>query len=132
MSNSRPPALLVTHGDLAEGFVSAVRQITGRSDDFVTISNAGMGADELERVIRETIERTGARVVFTDLPAGSCAICSRRVTRAVEGLVVVTGTNLATLLDFVFDEDPSPESAARRAVERGRTSLTVVGASRGA
>lgn len=132
MSSSRPPALLVTHADLAAGLVSAVAQITGRTDDFVTISNVGMGADELERVIRETVERTGARVVFTDLPAGSCAISARRVTRSLEGLVVVSGTNLATLLDFVFDDDPSPEAAARRAVDRGRASLMVVGAPRGA
>jgi PTS system N-acetylgalactosamine-specific IIA component len=132
MSSSRPPAILVTHGDLAAGFVSAVAQITGRSDDFVTLSNGGMGAEELERVLRETIARTGARVVFTDLPAGSCAICARRVSRTLDGVVVVAGTNLATLLDYVFDTEATPEDAARRAVERGRASLMVVGAPRGA
>jgi PTS system N-acetylgalactosamine-specific IIA component len=83
-------------------------------------------------VLRETIARTGARVVFTDLPAGSCAICARRVSRTLDGVVVVAGTNLATLLDYVFDTEATPEDAARRAVERGRASLMVVGAPRGA
>ena len=125
-STTRPRAILVTHGQLAAGLASAVAEITGRTGDFVVLSNAGLGAEEIERLLRETIERTGARVVFTDLPAGSCAIGARRATRALEGVVVVSGTNLATLLDFVFDEDASPEAAAARAVERGRASLVVV------
>jgi mannose/fructose-specific phosphotransferase system component IIA len=39
----------------------------------------------------------------------------------------VSGVNLATLLDFVFNTEVSPTEAARSAAERGKASLIVVG-----
>ncbi|HXQ78520.1 MAG TPA: hypothetical protein VN797_09935, partial [Gemmatimonadaceae bacterium] len=71
--------------------------------------------------------RTGAQVIFTDLPAGSATIAARRLVKETPGLVLVSGVNLATLLDFVFSTDLSPTEAARTAAERGKASLIVVG-----
>jgi hypothetical protein len=43
-------------------------------------------------------------------------------------VVLVTGTNLATLLEFVFqDKSISPADAARRSAEKGRASLAAYG-----
>lgn len=121
-------AIVAGHGEFAAGVVSAVAQITGRGDVFVALSNRGLGADDIERVMREQAEALGARVVFTDLPAGSCTIAARRLQRERPDLVLVTGANLATLLDFVFHVDAPPAEAARHAAEKGRDSLAVVGA----
>jgi len=71
--------------------------------------------------------RTGARVIFTDLPAGSATLAARRIVRDDPGIVLVSGVNLATLLDFVFSTAASPTEAARAAAERGKASLIVVG-----
>jgi N-acetylgalactosamine PTS system EIIA component len=121
-------AIVAGHGDFAVGVVSAVAQITGRADVFVALSNRGLGADEIERAMREQADASGARVVFTDLPAGSCTIAARRLQRERPELVLVTGANLATLLDFVFHADAPPAEAAQHAAEKGRASLAVVGA----
>ena len=126
-----PPArraIVAGHGDFATGVVSAVAQITGRGDVFVAMTNRGLGADDIERAMREQAEAIGARIVFTDLPAGSCTIAARRLQRARPDLVVVTGVNLATLLDYVFHSEEPPADAARHAVEKGRASLAVAGA----
>jgi PTS system N-acetylgalactosamine-specific IIA component len=65
-------------------------------------------------------------VIFTDLPAGSATMAARRVARDRPELVLVSGVNLATLLDFVCSSAGSPAEAARAAAERGRASLVVL------
>lgn len=125
-------AIVAGHGDLAAGLVSAVAQITGRGSALLPLSNRGMGREQLEDTLRDALARTGAGVVFTDLPAGSWTIAARRVQRDVADLVVVTGVNLATLLDWTFrDEAMADGVAARAAVEKGRSAMVVAGGAGG-
>ena len=125
-------AIVAGHGDLAAGLVSAVAQITGRRAGLLPLSNRGMGREQLEDTLRDALARTGAGVVFTDLPAGSWTIAARRVQRDVTGLVVVTGVNLATLLDWTFrDVETADGVAARAAVEKGRSAMVVAGGAGG-
>jgi N-acetylgalactosamine PTS system EIIA component len=132
MSEDAPVAIIAAHGDLAAGFVTAVEQITGRGDLFLPMTNAGMGASEIERALLELIDSRNIRVIFTDLPAGSCTIAARRVLAARPGVVLVTGASLPLLLDFMSHEELAPAEAASHAVDRAVRSLTTVpGATRG-
>jgi N-acetylgalactosamine PTS system EIIA component len=124
--SSAARAIVAGHGTFAEGVLSAVSQIGGRSDLFVALSNAGLGAAEIVEVLRAQLDETGAKVIFTDLPAGSWTIAARRLLRERSDLVLVTGTNLATLLDFSFHEGVAAE-AARHAAEKGRAALVATG-----
>jgi PTS system N-acetylgalactosamine-specific IIA component len=119
-------ALVIGHGDFAAGVVSAVVQIAGRGELFVPLSNRGLGAEDIERLLADTADATGARVIFTDLPAGSATLAARRLLRARPELVLVVGANVATLLDFAFHDDLAPDDAARAAAEKGRAALLVV------
>jgi len=120
-------ALVAGHGDFASGIVSAVGQITGRGNTFVTLSNRDMSAADVERVMREQVDAGAIQVIFTDLPAGSCTMAARRLQRERPAVVLVTGTNLATLLDFVFHVDVPAVEAARHAADKGRAALVVTG-----
>ena len=124
---ANPRAIVVGHGDFAGGLVSAVGQICGMADKLVVLSMMGMTPEDIESAIRQQLSRTGARVIFTDLPAGSATLAARRIVRDEPGLVLVSGVNLATLLDFVFNTSVPPTEAARAAAERGKASLIVVG-----
>lgn len=123
----RPRAIVVGHGEFAAGLVSAVGQICGLADKLVVLSMIGMTPEDIEGAIREQVTRTGARVIFTDLPAGSATLAARRIVKDDPGVVLVSGVNLATLLDFVFNTSVPPTEAARAAAERGKASLIVVG-----
>jgi N-acetylgalactosamine PTS system EIIA component len=132
-SNPGPRAVLAGHGDFAAGLASAVAQISGRDDVFALVTNRGRSGDEIERALREALDTLDAHVVFTDLPAGSCTFAARRLQRERPGLVLVTGANLATLLDFVFavgdegeDAGATAARSAAHAVDKGRASLTIV------
>jgi PTS system N-acetylgalactosamine-specific IIA component len=119
-------AILAGHGDFAAGMVSAVQQITGRGAAFRIISARDLSAADLETTIRKAIDETGARVVFTDLQAGSCTMAARRVLRDRQDVVFVAGANLPMLLDFALSAEP-PDEAAKHALERGKAAITTVG-----
>ena len=120
-------AIVAAHGDLAAGLVSAVERITGRGSVLATLSNAGLGADEREATVRERIERDGIRAIFTDLPSGSWTMAARRAMRGNDEVVLVTGVNLAALLEFVMRDDLDPAAGARACVDRARAAIGAVG-----
>lgn len=119
-----PRAIVAGHGDLPEGLVSAVEQITGRGNALVPFSNAGLGREEIEAGLRDLIALHSVKVVFTDLPGGSATLAARRVLHDTPELTIVTGANLAALIDFVFCGAEMPErDAASRSVEKGRGAI---------
>lgn len=126
MSSGKMRGVVVGHGDFATGLVSAVQQICGLEEIFAAVSNRDYPAGELERVLREYVA-DGAEIIFTDLPGGSAANAARRVMRDAPGLVLVTGANLAALLEFAMGERCAPSAAARTAVEKGRSSMNSSG-----
>jgi PTS system N-acetylgalactosamine-specific IIA component len=118
-------AIVAGHGEFGTGILSAVLQITGREDVFLPLSNRGLSAQDVERALGELVARSGASVIFTDLPAGSCTMAARRLQRSRPDLTVVTGTNLGVLLDFLFADDGPASEAARVAADKGRASVMV-------
>ncbi len=126
-TQTRPRAIVAGHGSLPQGLVNAVDCISGRGSDFFVLSNFGLGGSDIEDKMRATASKFGVRVFFTDLPGGSATIAVRRMMRTDPGLVLVTGANLSTLLEFVFQTDADPAEAARTAAEKGRGTLVAFG-----
>lgn len=121
-------AIIAAHGSFAAGIVSAVDQITGRGSVLRPISNSGLCLDDIQGTLAETLDETGAKVIFTDLPAGSCTMAVRRLLRSRPDVALITGINLTLLLDFVMQDDVDAVAAARTALDRGRASMVAHGA----
>jgi PTS system N-acetylgalactosamine-specific IIA component len=117
-------AIVAAHGALADGLISAVDVISGRGSVLRAVSNTGLATADVVTAIDHALDETGARIVFTDLPAGSCTMAARRVQRNRPDLIVVTGANLPMLLEFVFREE-QPADAAHAAADRGREHIRV-------
>ena len=64
-------------------------------------------------------------VVFVDLASGSCLFAVLKRLRNEQSVRVVTGVNLAMLVDFVFHRSLSPEEAAARAAAAGEKSIRI-------
>ena len=126
MTNSpeTPRAVVAAHGGLAAGLVSAVQEITGLGAGLLALSNSGLDLVALERAMRDAVGGHGATVIFTDLPAGSCAFAARKATRDLPGVAVVTGVNLTTLLEFVL-KGGADRAALEHAAARGRDAIAV-------
>lgn len=121
MSETLAPPLagvVVGHGRVASALVEAAEQISGVRGVLRAVSNADCDRGSLENRIVEAVGE-GPAIVFTDMLGGSCMLAALRRLRDRADVKVVTGVNLAMLLEFVFHRDEPAEAAASRAVATG-------------
>ncbi|PYO69048.1 MAG: hypothetical protein DMD69_04175 [Gemmatimonadetes bacterium] len=114
--------VIVSHAAVAQALKAAVAAITGVEDALVPVSNEGCDSGALTARVTAAIAEQPA-VLFVDLPGGSCLTSSIRLAKGRTNVAVVTGVNLAMLLDFVFHRDLPPLEAARRAAEAGSKAI---------
>ena len=127
MSEERPlRGIVIAHGDMAEGLVTAVRHITGvEGDVLIPLSNREKSPQELATLVARQLE-DGPAILFTDLVAGSCGFTARRLTRERPDVAVICGVNLPLLVDFVMHRDMEPRALLDRLVEKGRGSIVAI------
>ncbi|OLD03738.1 MAG: hypothetical protein AUI99_04110 [Gemmatimonadetes bacterium 13_1_40CM_3_69_22] len=114
--------VIVSHAAVAQALKSAVGTITGVEDALIPVSNDGCDSGALSERLAAAIGGKPA-VLFVDLPGGSCLTSAIRLAKGRTDVAVVTGVNLAMLLDFVFHRDLPPLEAARRAGEAGSKAI---------
>ena len=112
--------VVVCHGRLAGALVDAAEQISGVTGALAPVSNSGCDRGALEERVSEAVG-AGPALVFVDLASGSCLFAVLNRLRASNTAKVVTGVNLAMLVDFVFHRAlPLDEAAARAAIAGGK------------
>jgi mannose PTS system EIIA component len=114
--------VIVSHAAVAQALLAAVAAITGVDNALIPVSNDGCDSGALAERLTAAIAGQPT-VLFVDLPGGSCLTSSVRLARGNTNVAVVTGVNLAMLLDFVFHRDLPPAEAARRAAEAGSRAI---------
>lgn len=116
--------IVVAHGKLAQGLVSAVERITGEAAaNLRPLSNEGLSPEELCKRIDE-IAGGHPTVVFSDLGFGSCGAAARNCCRNNLKRVTVGGVNLPMLLDFVCTAGDGPGDLGRKVAESGRGAIS--------
>lgn len=110
--------VVIGHGTLAAALVDAVHRIAGDDSGLVAISNTDCDRGTLEERILAAVG-DGPAIVFVDMPSGSCLFAAMRRLQTVPNARVVTGVNLAMLLEFVFHRDGDVDAVAARLVEVG-------------
>jgi mannose/fructose-specific phosphotransferase system component IIA len=116
--------VVVCHGPLAGALVQAAEQISGIQGALVPVSNTGCDRETLEQRVLSAVNGQPA-VVFVDLASGSCSFAVLKRLRGEPSVKVVTGVNLAMLVDFVFHRSLSPGDAAARVVAVGEKSIRI-------
>ena len=116
--------VVVCHAKLARALIEATEAISGVTGALTPVSNADCDRGSLEQRVLEAVDGRPT-VVFVDMPSGSCLFAVLNRLRTAEGVKVVTGVNLAMLVDFVFHRSLSPEEAAARAATAGERAIRV-------
>jgi mannose/fructose-specific phosphotransferase system component IIA len=112
--------VLLSHGNLAEGMVDAVRSITDLDEGVLTaMSNQGQSPQRLADQVDALVGNEPV-VVFTDLGSGSCALTAQLTCRNNRRRAVVFGMNLPMLLEFVFHRELSVAQLVPRLLQKGK------------
>lgn len=120
--------VVVAHGRLADGLLSAVARVAGRQENLWAVSNDGLNGEALVESIEAILdERADGRqaFLFTDLDGGSCGQACRRLLEAGRVTAILHGTNLPLLVEFVFLQEEPLEAFLEALVEKSRRSLGV-------
>ncbi len=114
--------VVVGHGELAAALVGAVEEISGVRGALTAITNTGADRAILEERLARAADGHPT-LVFVDLPSGSCLFAAMRRLAGQDAVRVVTGVNLAMLLEFVFHRDQGLDAARARVVEAGARAI---------
>jgi mannose/fructose/sorbose-specific phosphotransferase system IIA component len=120
--------LLVSHGDLADGMLSAMQLIVGQQEGVIAISLKETDSiDELGSRVDAAVEElhaSGSVLLLVDLfGASPFNTCVKLLTKYPD-LQVVTGMNLPMLLETVVQrEGQSVEDLAKLASEAGKNGI---------
>jgi PTS system mannose-specific IIA component/PTS system mannose-specific IIB component len=120
--------VIVAHGGLAEGFLSALTRVAGPQENLWPLSNEALSGEALMTRIEELLdERAGGRevFVFTDLDAGSCGLAGRRLLADERVRAVFFGVNLPLLIEFVFLQAEPLEKLVPVMIAKSRAALGV-------
>lgn len=110
--------VVVGHGTLGAALVDAVQRIAGTDTGLEAISNTGCDRGMLEERILAAVG-DGPALVFIDMPSGSCLFAAMRRLEGIPDTRVITGVNLAMLLEFVFHRDGEVDDVAAQVVDAG-------------
>jgi mannose/fructose-specific phosphotransferase system component IIA len=122
MSDAPLQGVVVGHGPLARALVEAAETISGVTGALTAVTNTGCDRTLIEQRVTAAIGASPA-VIFVDMATGSCFFAAMQAARASGQVKVVTGVNLAMLVDFVFHRNLAPAEAAERAMRTGGTAI---------
>ena len=96
--------IIVTHGELSKGLVSAAQVIVGKTDNITVHSlNPGDNITDFEKQVKNSIiekMKEGHVLVLTDIPGGSPTNVSIAAMQDLD-FECLTGTNLGMLLEAI-------------------------------
>ena len=117
--------VVAAHGDLADAFVSAASLICGRLDD---IASVGLRPDDSPESFAERLHAAlgpdGPVVILTDLVGGTPHNVAMAAARRRPSAVLISGVNLAVLIEAAMSTDVLDAETVDRLVELGRTALS--------
>lgn len=98
--------IIVSHGDFANGILSAANMIVGDKDSVKTVSLKPLDSpDSLkERIIKNIADEDNDYIIFTDIPYGTPYNVDCSLTRDYK-FEHFSGINLAILLDAILSKD---------------------------
>ena len=115
-------AIVVAHGQFAQGLLSALEQIVGPVECLDVFSTQDKARAEIESLIKNARQRRGnlPLLVFTDLQGGCSTTVCGSLLRSAPDVGIISGVNLPMLVRYVqYRETTALPELYRRLVEAG-------------
>ncbi|HEX4896945.1 MAG TPA: PTS sugar transporter subunit IIA [Candidatus Limnocylindrales bacterium] len=121
--------LVVAHGDLAGAFLATAELICGRLDDVEAVGLLPTDSPESfnERFMVAAGDPNDKLLILTDLAGGTPHNVALVATRRLPKAVLISGVNLAVLIEAVMSTDALDGESVERLVAKGREALVDAG-----
>ena len=96
-------ALVICHGDMAFGLVSAINKILGDNGRLFALTNTDKSIPDLLTEVEEIISENDIEqpIFFADLRGGSCWRVAMQIIKKNKRGIVFSGVNLPMLVKFL-------------------------------
>ena len=117
--------VVVGHGDLAGSLLATAEMICGQIDDAQAIGLLPSDSPEtfLERFLEAAGDPDGRLLVLTDLVGGTPHNVALAATRRLPRALLISGVNLAVLIEAAMSTDALDGDSVERLVASGREAL---------
>lgn len=117
--------VVAAHGDLAGALVSTAELICGRLDGVSAVGLLPTDSPESysERLMAAVGDPAGPLLILTDLAGGTPHNVALVATRRLTGSVLISGVNLAVLIEAAMSTDALDGESVERLVASGREAL---------
>lgn len=119
--------VLCGHAQFASGLYSSINLIAGEQEAFQTVDfSKEMSSELLQEKLTAAVEAVDQRkgiVIFTDIPGGTPFNQAVMLSTKMEGVKVISGTNLPALLEGSFNRENSLESFIVKILDSGKAGL---------
>jgi mannose/fructose-specific phosphotransferase system component IIA len=121
--------LVAAHGDLAGAFLATAELICGRLGDVHAVGLLPTDSPESfsQRLMEAAGNPAGKLLILTDLAGGTPHNVALLATRRLPKAVLISGVNLAVLIEAVMSIDVLDGESVERLVARGREALVDAG-----
>lgn len=117
--------VVAAHGDLAGAFLASAELICGRLEDVVAVGLQPEDSPEsfTERFMAAVGDPDASLLILTDLAGGTPHNVALVATRRLPKAVLISGVNLAVLIEAAMSTDALDGESVERLVASGREAL---------
>jgi len=121
---------IITHGNLAHCLKGIAEKLVAPSVEVKSYSNLELSLEEIEKQIREDIEKQKPEkiIIFVDLAGGSsCWFLAHRLKKGNEDVTVVAGVNVPLIVSYqMYIERLEWKDLIEKIVEDGKKGIITV------
>lgn len=93
--------IIIGHGNFGQALLNTVEKILGKQEMVDVFSNENLSCDSLTEILKKSITSDNQeKIIFVDLPGGSCTISCLNLLKENKNLKILCGINLPMLLEF--------------------------------
>ncbi len=121
--------IIVGHGDFARALLKTAERILGKQESVEVFSNEKSSCEMLAETLKHSIsDEKQEKILFVDLPGGSCAISCLNLVKVYKNVKILCGVNLPMLIEFfLLREKYTVEELVPILLKKGKENITVLG-----
>jgi len=121
--------IIIGHGDFAHSLLKTVEKILGKQKMVEAFSNEKLSCESLAEALKNSIgEDKQEKILFVDLPGGSCAISCLNLLKTDKNIKVLCGVNLPMLIEFfLLREKYTADELLPILLKKGRDNIIILG-----